>query len=106
MHVKNAASFTVIANCTLLDLSSGGDTLIPPGHLTEVLGPYIGEIGTRPFYAVLTGVVTCHDDPNKNFFRVEPGCPACIQHARGLLTIRHHLDKEVCVLENNDPAQQ
>lgn len=97
MQIKNGTSFPVIASCSFVSLGEGEKRLIQPGVSAQVLGPPIAKIEGRICYAVETGEITSHDNPNnQDRFFVAKGHPSIIDKIKVRIIIRHHLDVESC----------
>lgn len=95
MQVKNDTLSPVIAVCSFSSFGEGEHGLIQPNASKQILGPPISKIEGRVCYAVITGVIICHDNPdNTNGFRVTKGYPLHIKKGNSHITIMHHLDVE------------
>lgn len=116
MFVTNRAPADIIASCVFV-FGTGDPKLIRPGESVQVLGPPLpfpfDKIEGRTCYAVLTGIVICHSDPDPEYeySRVLPGKPLRIEYGDASLIICHHNDKKDGVCSNPychvcDPEQK
>jgi hypothetical protein len=94
MQVKNDSPSPVIAVCSFSSFGEGKYELIRPSASKQILGPPISKIEGRVCYAVITGVIICHDNPDNTNGFVTKGYPLHIKKGNSHITIMHHLDVE------------
>jgi len=93
MNIVNKATFPIIAVCWHKKYGYGDEEDIEPGQSSNVVGPYIGEMGGGSCRLVMPGEITCHEESDDEFgFHVSEGDQLNLGNGESGITVRHHLN--------------
>jgi len=93
MQIVNNTSFKLVAFAWHEQYGSGDKVEIEHGKSSEVLGPYLGEMGGGSCHIALEGEITCHEGPDDdNGFHVSKGNHLNLGNENEGVTVFHYLE--------------
>ncbi len=94
MKVTNNTPEQLIAFAWDTRYGYGDDTSINPGETKEVVGPYIGDMGTGSCHIIPKGDIVCQTIPDdEKGFYVSKGNQLFLQADTSGISIRHFSEK-------------